>query len=225
MKLTLTAVIEIYTYFCNMKNWLNNLFTKSKTEENTDYMKKFLIVGLGNIGAEYVNTRHNIGFKVLDYLAKKENLDFQTVKLGSLAEYKFKGRSFFLLKPNTYMNLSGKAVQYWMEKEKIPLENLFVITDDLNLPFGTIRIKPKGSDGGHNGLKNINLVLNSNQYTRFRFGISDEFKKGKQVDYVLGEWNDTENNALPERLEIASEAIKSFGTAGLENTMTTFNGK
>lgn len=188
-------------------------------------MKKFLIVGLGNIGAEYVNTRHNIGFKVLDYLAKKENLDFQTVKLGSLAEYKFKGRSFFLLKPNTYMNLSGKAVQYWMEKEKIPLENLFVITDDLNLPFGTIRIKPKGSDGGHNGLKNINLVLNSNQYTRFRFGISDEFKKGKQVDYVLGEWNDTENNALPERLEIASEAIKSFGTAGLENTMTTFNGK
>ncbi|KQB37027.1 Peptidyl-tRNA hydrolase [Flavobacterium daejeonense] len=221
----MTAVIEIYTYFCNMKNWLNNLFTKSKTEENTDYMKKFLIVGLGNIGAEYVNTRHNIGFKVLDYLAKKENLDFQTVKLGSLAEYKFKGRSFFLLKPNTYMNLSGKAVQYWMEKEKIPLENLFVITDDLNLPFGTIRIKPKGSDGGHNGLKNINLVLNSNQYTRFRFGISDEFKKGKQVDYVLGEWNDTENNALPERLEIASEAIKSFGTAGLENTMTTFNGK
>jgi len=208
-----------------MKNWLNNLFTKSKTEENTDYMKKFLIVGLGNIGAEYVNTRHNIGFKVLDYLAKKENLDFQTVKLGSLAEYKFKGRSFFLLKPNTYMNLSGKAVQYPMEKEKIPLENLFVITDDLNLPFGTIRIKPKGSDGGHNGLKNINLVLNSNQYTRFRFGISDEFKKGKQVDYVLGEWNDAENNALPERLEIAPEAIKSFGTAGLENTMTTFNGK
>ena len=188
-------------------------------------MKKFLIVGLGNIGAEYVNTRHNIGFKVLDYLAKKENLDFQTVKLGSLAEYKFKGRSFFLLKPNTYMNLSGKAVQYWMEKENIPLENLFVITDDLNLPFGTIRIKPKGSDGGHNGLKNINLVLNTNQYSRFRFGISDEFKKGRQVDYVLGEWNDHEKEALPERLETASEIIKSFGTAGLENTMTSFNGK
>lgn len=188
-------------------------------------MKKFLIVGLGNIGVEYVNTRHNIGFKVLDYFAKKESLDFQTVKLGSLAEYKFKGRSFFLLKPNTYMNLSGKAVQYWMEKENIPLENLFVITDDLNLPFGTIRIKPKGSDGGHNGLKNINLILNTNQYTRFRFGISDEFKKGRQVDYVLGEWNTTENEALPERLEVASEAIKSFGNAGLENTMTSFNGK
>lgn len=208
-----------------MKNWFKKLFSKTKTENNTTDMKKFLIVGLGNIGAEYVNTRHNIGFKVLDYLAKKENLDFQTVKLGSLAEYKFKGRSFFLLKPNTYMNLSGKAVQYWMEKENIPLENVFVITDDLNLPFGTIRIKPKGSDGGHNGLKNINLVLNTNQYTRFRFGISDEFKKGKQVDYVLGEWNSAENEALPERLEIASEVIKSFGTAGLENTMTTFNGK
>lgn len=208
-----------------MIKWITRLFSSPIKEENTNNMKKFLIVGLGNIGAEYVNTRHNIGFKVLDYLAKKENLDFQTVKLGSLAEYKFKGRSFFLLKPNTYMNLSGKAVQYWMDKENIPLENLFVITDDLNLPFGTIRIKPKGSDGGHNGLKNINLVLNTNQYTRFRFGISDAFKKGKQVDYVLGEWDSTENEALPERLEIASEVIKSFGTAGLENTMTTFNGK
>lgn len=208
-----------------MLKWINQLFSSTRTKDKTDYMKKFLIVGLGNIGAEYVNTRHNIGFKVLDYLAKKEGLDFQTVKLGSLAEYKFKGRSFFLLKPNTYMNLSGKAVQYWMEKENIPLENLFVITDDLNLSFGTIRIKPKGSDGGHNGLKSINLVLNTNQYTRFRFGISDEFKKGRQVDYVLGEWNAAENEALPERLEVASEIIKSFGTAGLENTMTSFNGK
>ncbi len=208
-----------------MIKWITKLFSSPSKEENIDNMKKYLIVGLGNIGAEYVNTRHNIGFKVLDYLAKKESLDFQTVKLGSLAEYKFKGRTFLLLKPNTYMNLSGKAVQYWMEKEKIPLENIFVITDDLNLSFGTIRIKPKGSDGGHNGLKNINLILNTNQYARFRFGISDEFKKGKQVDYVLGEWNTTENEALPERLETASEVIKSFGTAGLENTMTSFNGK
>lgn len=208
-----------------MLKWINQLFLPTKTTDKTDTMKKFLIVGLGNIGAEYVNTRHNIGFKVLDYLARKEGLDFQTVKLGSLAEYKFKGRTFLLLKPNTYMNLSGKAVQYWMEKENIPIENIFVITDDLNLSFGTIRIKPKGSDGGHNGLKNINLVLNTNQYTRFRFGISDEFKKGRQVDYVLGEWNAAEKEALPERLETASEIIKSFGTAGLENTMTTYNGK
>lgn len=224
-----------------MIKWIRTIFSSKQTEDTTDPMKpevheyqkintksmsnKFLIVGLGNIGAEYVNTRHNIGFKILDHFAKKEALSFQTVKLGALAEYKFKGRTFFLLKPNTYMNLSGKAVQYWMEKENIPLENLFVITDDLNLSFGTIRIKPKGSDGGHNGLKNINLILNTNQYTRFRFGISDEFKKGKQIDYVLGDWDDEEKATLPERLEMASEIIKSFGTAGLENTMTAFNGK
>jgi len=212
-------------YFCNMLKWLNALFSKTKTEDNTDFMKKFLIVGLGNIGAEYVNTRHNIGFKIVDFFAKKEGINFETVKLGSLAEYKFKGRTFLLLKPNTYMNLSGKAVKYWMDKESIPLENIMVITDDLNLSFGTIRIKPKGSDGGHNGLKSIHSILNTTDYTRFRFGISDEFKKGKQVDYVLGDWDEVEKAKLPERLELASEIIKSFGTAGLENTMTAFNGK
>ncbi len=205
-------------------NWLLKLF--SNTPKNTDdSMKKFLIVGLGNIGAEYVNTRHNIGFKVLDHLAKKENLEFQTVKLGSLAEYKLKGRTLLLLKPNTYMNLSGKAIKFWMDKENIPIENILVITDDLNLPFGTIRIRIKGSDGGHNGLKNTQQVLNTSNYPRFRFGISDEFKKGKQVDYVLGEWNDAEKASLPERLDVAAEIIRSFGTAGLENTMTAFNGK
>lgn len=186
---------------------------------------KFLIVGLGNIGAEYVNTRHNIGFKIVDFLARKEGLDFETVKLGALAEYKFKGRTFLLLKPNTYMNLSGKAVKYWMEKENIPLENILVITDDLNLSFGAIRIRKKGSDGGHNGLKSIQATLNTSDYNRFRFGISDEFKKGKQIDYVLGEWDEAEKTALPGRLEMASEIIKSFGTAGVENTMTNFNGK
>lgn len=205
-------------------NWISNLFLSPK-KEFTDPMKKFLIVGLGNIGAEYVNTRHNIGFKVVDFLAKEESLSFETVKLGAMAEYKFKGRTYFLLKPNTYMNLSGKAVKFWMDKENIPLENILVITDDLNLPFGTIRIKPKGSDGGHNGLKSINQVLNTQNYTRFRFGISDEFKKGKQVDYVLGEWEDDEKAKLPERLEMSANAIRSFGTAGLENTMTTYNGK
>ncbi len=224
-----------------MLKWLNALFSKTKTEVNTDYTKpevpepqknniknmstKYLIVGLGNIGAEYVNTRHNIGFKIVDFFAKKEGIHFETVKLGALAEYKFKGRTFLLLKPNTYMNLSGKAVKYWMDKENIPLENILIITDDLNLSFGTIRIKPKGSDGGHNGLKSIHATLNTTDYTRFRFGISDEFKKGKQVDYVLGEWDEDEKAKLPERLELASEIIKSFGTAGLENTMTTFNGK
>jgi PTH1 family peptidyl-tRNA hydrolase len=202
-----------------------NWFLPKKEKDIVDTMNKFLIVGLGNIGAEYVNTRHNIGFKVLDYFAKKNSISFETVKLGSMAQYRFKGKTFFLLKPNTYMNLSGKAVHYWMTQEKIQLENILVIADDLNLSFGTIRIKPKGSDGGHNGLKNINLLLNTQNYCRFRFGISDEFKKGQQVNYVLGEWDEVEKEKLPERLEVASEIIISFGTSGIENTMATFNGK
>ena len=208
-----------------MIKWLNGLITKANPAEKTDVMNKFLIVGLGNIGAEYVNTRHNIGFKVLDFLAKKEGITFETSKFGALAALKLKGKTFFLLKPNTYMNLSGKAVKYWMEKENIPLQNILIIADDLNLSFGTIRIRPKGSDGGHNGLKNITLLLNTQEYARFRFGISDEFKKGKQIDYVLGNWDDLEQTKLPERLEVSSDIIKSFGLAGLENTMTLFNGK
>lgn len=222
-------------------NWFSKLFTTTTTAENSEEMKseihelqqnniekvnkKYLIVGLGNIGAEYVNTRHNIGFKVLDYVAQKENLTFETAKLGAVTEYSVKGRKLILLKPNTYMNLSGKAVKYWMEKENIAKENILVITDDLNLPFGTIRIKGKGSDGGHNGLKNIQLLLNSSEYPRFRFGISDEFKKGQQVDYVLGEWSETEKEKLPERYAIAQEIITSFALAGLNNTMNSFNGK
>ncbi|KUF45534.1 aminoacyl-tRNA hydrolase [Myroides marinus] len=188
-------------------------------------MKKFLIIGLGNIGAEYINTRHNIGFKVVDEIANELGGDWQTVKLGSLAEVKVKGRTLLLLKPNTYMNLSGKAVQYWMEKEKIPVENILVITDDLNLAFGTIRIKPKGSDGGHNGLKSIQATLNSAAYPRFRFGISDEFKKGQQVDYVLGVWDDKEKELMPERLKMASKAVQEFALGGLNNAMNTYNGK
>ena len=221
-------------------NWFTKIFIKKEKEtidpmkseiheHQSDNMKnvsnKFLIVGLGNIGAEYVNTRHNIGFKIVDFFIRKEGLSFQSAKLGDVAEYKIKGRTLLFLKPNTFMNLSGKAVKYWMEKENITKENVLVITDDLNLSFGTIRIKAKGSDGGHNGLKNIQLILNSTDYPRFRFGISDEFKKGKQVDYVLGEWNEEENAKLPERLELASEIISSFALAGLENTMNTFNGK
>jgi PTH1 family peptidyl-tRNA hydrolase len=208
-----------------MIKWITTLFFKKQTQDTSAGMNKFLIVGLGNIGAEYANTRHNIGFKILDYFAKKESLSFETVKLGALAEYKAKGKTFLLLKPNTFMNLSGKAVKYWMDKEKIPCENILIIADDLNLSFGTIRIRSKGSDGGHNGLKNISLILNSSDYPRFRFGISDEFKKGQQVNYVLGNWDDTEKTKLPERLEVASEIIKSFGSSGLENTMTAFNGK
>lgn len=205
--------------------WLTSLFKQKQSTEITNPMKKFLIAGLGNIGAEYVNTRHNIGFKVLDYLARQEGIDFTSAKLGTLAEYKLKGRTLFLLKPNTYMNLSGKAIKYWLEKENIPLENLLVITDDLNLPFGTIRLKGKGSDGGHNGLKSIQQLLNSADYPRFRFGISDAFKKGQQVDYVLGEWDEEEKAKLPERLEKSAEVIRSFALSGLANTMSSYNGK
>lgn len=205
--------------------WLTNLFKQNTTVDTTNPMKKYLIAGLGNIGAEYVNTRHNIGFKVVDRLAQQEGESFETAKLGALAQVKVKGRTLFLLKPNTYMNLSGKAIKYWMDKENIPKENLLVVTDDLNLPFGTIRMKAKGSDGGHNGLKNIQQILNSAEYPRFRFGISDEFKKGQQVDYVLGDWSEEEKAKLSERLDVACEAIKSFALAGLNNTMNTFNGK
>lgn len=208
-----------------MINWIKSIFSNPEIETETNPMNKFLIVGLGNIGAEYANTRHNIGFKILDFVARNEQIAFQDLKLGAVANFKFKGKTFVLLKPNTYMNLSGKAVKYYMDKENIAKENILVIADDLNLSFGTIRIRAKGSDGGHNGLKNINLLLNTQEYPRFRFGISDEFKKGQQVKYVLGEWSDEEKNAMSERLTIASEIIKSFGTAGLENTMTGFNGK
>ncbi|WP_196885732.1 aminoacyl-tRNA hydrolase [Aureivirga sp. CE67] len=188
-------------------------------------MKKYLIVGLGNIGEKYEETRHNIGFKIVDYLAKDEGVSFETEKLGDVCSFRFKGRTFVLLKPSTFMNLSGKAVKYWMEKEKIPLENVLIILDDLNIDFGAIRFKGKGSHGGHNGLKDINEKLNTQQYTRFRFGIANNFGKGRQVNYVLGEWTKEEKSILIERLETSAQAIRSFGTAGLANTMNTFNGK
>ena len=184
---------------------------------------KYLIVGLGNIGAEYAATRHNIGFKVLDALAEASNTVFSSQRYGSVAELKHKGRTFILLKPSTYMNLSGKAVSYWMQAEKIPLENVFVIVDDIALPFGTIRIRAKGSDGGHNGLKNIAELLGTNAYARLRFGIGGDFPKGMQIDYVLGEGTKEEAAALPERTKVAAEAIKAFGTIGLERTMNQFN--
>lgn len=205
-------------------DWISNKDSLSY-EQTESSMKKFLIVGLGNIGREYANTRHNVGFRVLDHLAKEENLDFETQKLGDLATYKYKGRTFVLLKPSTYMNLSGKSVKYWMTKEKVHKDNLLIITDDINLPFGTLRVKTKGSHGGHNGLKDIQDKLNTTGYNRFRFGISDDFSKGRQVDYVLGEWGKEEEASLPERLDKSMEVIKSFGMAGITNTMNEFNGK
>jgi len=188
-------------------------------------MKKYLIVGLGNIGEKYLNTRHNIGFKILDELAAKEQSIFETKKLGDIARFKYKGRTFILLKPNTFMNLSGKAVNYWQQIEKISLENILVVTDDLNLNFGMIRMKSKGSSGGHNGLTNINEVLQTSNFARLRFGVGSEFKKGQQIDHVLGYWNEAEKEHLTERIEKSMKAIISFALSGISNTMSEFNGK
>ena len=187
-------------------------------------MNKYLIVGLGNPGIKYKDTRHNIGFKVLDELAKDKGASFETEKLGDIARFRFKGRTFVLLKPNTFMNLSGKAVNYWLQKEKIELHNSLCITDDLNLDFGAIRIKAKGSAGGHNGLKSIIEVLGRQDFPRLRFGVAANFSKGKQVDYVLGEWNKEEIRFLPELIDKSARAAVSFGAAGIGNTMNQFNG-
>ncbi|MEN1785562.1 MAG: aminoacyl-tRNA hydrolase [Bacteroidota bacterium] len=187
-------------------------------------MKKYLIAGLGNIGEKYEGTRHNIGFEILDRLAKSEGFTFQEARLGGVAPFTYKGRSALCLKPNTFMNLSGKAIKYWLDKERIPLSNLLVITDDLNLEFGTLRLKAKGSDGGHNGLKHIQQTLATTKYHRFRFGVGADFQKGRQIDYVLGPWSAIEEKALSERLERSTELIRSFIFAGAQNTMNTYNG-
>ena len=186
---------------------------------------KYLIVGRGNIGAEYAGTRHNIGFNVLDALAEASNAVFTTARYGDVAQVKHKGRTLILLKPSTYMNLSGKAVRYWMEAEKVAPENLLVVSDDIALPFGTLRLRPKGSAGGHNGLKNIAELLGTENFARMRFGVGGDFPKGHQVEYVLGEWTDEERKALPERLKVFVDAIRSFATVGTQLTMTNFNKK
>jgi peptidyl-tRNA hydrolase, PTH1 family len=184
---------------------------------------KFLIVGLGNIGEGYKDTRHNIGFTVLDAMAMASNLSFTDKRYGAICELRHKGRDLILLKPSTYMNLSGNAVDYWMKKENIPIENLLVIVDDLALPPGSIRLRPKGSDGGHNGLAHISTTLATNDYARIRIGIGNGFRKGSQIDFVLGKWDPEEKKFMDERSKIVVEMIKSFAFAGLELTMTAFN--
>jgi PTH1 family peptidyl-tRNA hydrolase len=184
---------------------------------------KYLIVGLGNIGDEYSDTRHNIGFTVLDAFAAESAVSFRDRRYGFIAEAKHRGRNFVLLKPSTYMNLSGNAVRYWLKKENIPVEKLLVIVDDLALPLGSIRMRPKGSDGGHNGLAHINSVLGTNEYARIRIGIGNEFRKGNQVNYVLGRWTGEEKDLIKERIGIVVDMIKSFGVVGTELTMTAFN--
>lgn len=186
---------------------------------------KYLIVGLGNIGPEYHETRHNIGFMIVDAMAKEAGLTFKDGRYGFTATLSVKGRQLLLLKPSTYMNLSGNAVRYWMQKENIPLENLLVLVDDLALPFGTLRLKGKGSDAGHNGLKHIAATLGTQNYARLRFGLGNDFPRGGQIDYVLGNFSDEELKAIPERLEIAGQIVKSFCLAGIDITMNQFNKK
>lgn len=188
-------------------------------------MHKFLIVGLGNIGSEYENTRHNIGFKILDELANNNDCVWKIKKLASRSSFKIKGRHFVIIKPSTFMNLSGKAVRYWALKEKVPLENILILSDELHLPFGTIRIKSKGSPAGHNGLKNIHAELNTPNYARLRFGIGQEDKVFDQVKFVLDTWSDKESVKLNLRIKTCCEAIVSYGIQGLQNTMNKFNGE
>ncbi len=195
--------------------------TGMKTSEKD--MKKFLIVGLGNIGPEYKYTRHNIGFLIADRLAEKLNTSFKTERYGEVAKANYRGKKLIILKPSTYMNLSGKAVRYWLEKEKIDPKNLLILTDDVNLDFGSLRLRPKGSDGGHNGLKNIQELLQTNQYPRLRFGIGKDYSKGKQVDYVLGKWTEPQMKELPGLIDKATDAIISFVQEGLQRAMNQFN--
>jgi PTH1 family peptidyl-tRNA hydrolase len=184
---------------------------------------KYLIVGLGNIGEEYKNTRHNIGFIVLDAMALASNSAFLEKRYGAVCQVKYKGRDLLLLKPSTFMNLSGNAVNYWLRKENIPLENMLVIVDDIALPIGSLRMRSKGNDGGHNGLAHINSILGTNEYPRIRFGIGSGFRKGSQVDFVLGSWNNEEKKVVEERISIVIDMIRSFAFAGTELTMTAFN--
>jgi len=200
------------------------IFSK-KEKDNTPPEMKYLIVGLGNIGEEYEQTRHNVGFEVLDTIAKRNDVKFEEERYGAVARYKFKSRSFILLKPNTYVNLSGRAINYWMQKEKIPLNNLLVVVDDLALPFGTLRLKTKGGDAGHNGLKSIQSTLATASYSRLRFGIGNEFSKGRQVDFVLGKWTDEEWMELMERTKVAEDIVKAFATIGAGRTMSQYNNK
>ncbi len=185
----------------------------------------FLIVGLGNVGADYEQTRHNIGFDVLDVLAEKKACDFKLERLAFKTDFRFKGHTFHLIKPTTYMNLSGKAVRYWMQTTKTPLENVLVIVDELDLPFGKLRLRTKGSAGSHNGLKNIEALLGTQKYARLRFGIGDDFPRGKQVQYVLGRWTEDELAGLHQPIETACDIIISYGAVGATRTMNTFNKK
>lgn len=204
--------------------WLFDLFQKKGTETHDEYMK-YLIVGLGNIGDEYVGTRHNVGFRTVDAFAQKQGAEWADKRYGAIARTRVKNAELILLKPSTYMNLSGQAVRYWAQQEKIPVEHLLVIVDDLSLPVGKIRMRGSGSDGGHNGLKNIASCMMTQNYPRIKFGIGNEFPKGTQVDFVLGQFSDEDNRIINEKLDYVGEMIKSFCLQGLDRTMNQYNKK
>ena len=214
-----------------IKQFLERVFKCSKPvvpehkDKREDSEMKYLIVGLGNIGPDYHNTRHNIGFSILDRFAETAGFSFEDKRYGFVATTRVKGRVLVLLKPSTFMNLSGNALRYWMQKEKVPIERVLVLVDDIALPFGTLRLKPKGSDAGHNGLKHIQDVLGHSNYNRLRFGIGNDFPRGGQVNYVLSPWSDEEQSALPERLDMAVEMIKTFSLMGPQFTMNAYNNK
>lgn len=208
-------------------SFIQKLFGLNPQTEDAqaENMAKYLIVGLGNIGDEYANTRHNIGFKIIDAFAQSVGATWEDKRYGAVSKCRVKNAELVLLKPSTYMNLSGQAVRYWLQQEKIPIENLFVLVDDLNIPFGTIRMRKQGSAGGHNGLKNIEQLLCTPNYARLRFGIGNDFGRGAQVGYVLGEWTAEENAAFPDRLTLTTDIIKSFCLQGIDRTMNQYNGK
>ena len=205
-------------------SWLRQRLSREQSSSEIN-MAKYLIVGLGNIGPEYQNTRHNIGFKIIDSFADSVGAEWADKRYGAVSKCRVKNAELVLLKPSTFMNLSGQAVRYWLQQEKIPIENLFVLVDDLNLPCGTSRMRKQGSAGGHNGLKNIEQLLATPNYARLRFGIGSNFNHGAQVNYVLGEWTDEENAAFPSRLTITTDIIKSFCLQGIDRTMNLYNGK
>lgn len=207
--------------------WLDHLVLTDLDRQISCYVNihtvKFLVIGLGNPGPEYAETRHNIGFQVLDTLASEFNATFSPARYGDIAEFRHKGRTFMLLKPSTFMNQSGKAVRYWMDQEKIKVEGILVITDDLALPFGAIRIKPRGGAGGHNGLSSIIELIGTEEFPRLRFGIGSDFSRGRQSEYVLGPWNAEERKTLDARIELARKAVLQFGLLGIDQAMNGFN--
>ena len=200
------------------------IFFRKKSQPEIPENMKYLIAGLGNMHPEYDDTRHNIGFDVLDVMAEEAGIPWKLSHLGALAELKFRGRKLILLKPSTFMNRSGKSVKYWMDREKIPIDRLMVVADDIHLPYGTIRIRPKGSDGGHNGLRDVQNHLNTTNYPRMKLGIGNAFYPGQQSDYVLGKWSADERQLMPDILQKAGDGIRAFTISGIEQAMTRYNG-